>query len=359
MTRSELQDHGADEPVWRFIAQLERERFTGQADVGVDTRVELYVAEGRVYFAQKADDPPLGARLVSTGVITGEQFRNGSVKVGDNVSLARLFQRVPAVDRDAVELMTERLGRQVLETVSERPVGSVVLHPLRHHPSGIHQWFPDAPPAPEDDEPSPAMAALVHDVVAAVSGAVPVVSAEPEPTPVPMPAPAPAPAMTFEVLVTDPTAETALPTLSSLQGLTPLPTLGEVGTRMPTPTTVAAHQPGAMDTQGLPILGTVGTSFQPLVAGAPAEPADEAADDPAADPAVEPSSALAATPLPPPPPTEQAVPLPPPTIEAATEEIWDMVDDMLGLPHNDATLVNAGGPAEDRKGRGWLRGRRG
>ncbi len=179
MTRSELQDYGADEPVWRFIAQLERERFTGQADVGVDARVELYVAEGRVYFAQKSDDPPLGARLVSTGVITTEQFRNGSVKVGDSVSLARLFQRVPAIDRDAVELMTERLGRQVLEAVSERPVGPVVLHPLRHHPSGIHQWFPDAPPAPEGDEPSPAMAALVNDVVAAVSGAVPMVIAEP------------------------------------------------------------------------------------------------------------------------------------------------------------------------------------
>ncbi len=45
--------------------------------------------------------------------------------------------------------------------------------------------------------------------------------------------------------------------------------------------------------------------------------------------------------------------------EPETEEIWDMVDDLLGLPHNDATLVNAGGPAEDRKGRGWLRSRRG
>lgn len=367
MTRSELQEYGADEPVWRFIAQLARERFTGQADVGVDARVELYAAEGRVYFAQKVDDPPLGARLVSTGVLTTEQFRNGSVKVGDAVSLARLFQRVPAVDRDAVELMTERLAHQALEAVSERPVGTIVLHPLRHHPSGIHQWFPDAAPAPEDDGPSPSMTALVKDVVAAVSGAVPVITPQPEvvptavhapehapepvalePEPValepvpPEPAPPAPPMMTFEVLATPP-VDTALPTLSSLEGLTPLPTLGEVGTRMPTPVTV--NQPGPLDTQGLPMLGSVGTSFQPAAATLPP-----------------PASAGAAAPLPPPTlsgPSPLDLPSPGAMMTPAAGAVWDEVDDLLGIPHDDATLVNAGGPTEDKKGRGWLRSRRG
>jgi hypothetical protein len=383
MTRSELQDYGADEPVWRFIAQLARERFTGQADVGVETRVELYAADGRVYFAQKVDDPPLGARLVSTGVLTTEQFRNGSVKVGDSVSLARIFQRVPAIDRDAVELMTERLAHQLLESVSERPVGPIELHPLRHHPSGIHQWFPDDTPAPDCDESSPAMTALVNDVVAAVSVAVEPVAVEPvavdvapvdvAPGPVDTPAPA---LMTFEVLVTGP-VDTALPTLSSLQGLTPLPTLGEVGTRMPSPATI--DQPGPLDTPGLPILGIVGTSFQPLAAAPTPDPPTAAPPPPT-------------TTLPPPPPTGGAAPLPPPTLSGPSpldvtsadamltpalsappsgatpadtvpagsrEQSWNSVDELLGLPHDDATLVSAGGPSEDKKGRSWLRGRRG
>ena len=389
MTRSELQDYGADEPGWRFIAQLARERFTGQADVGVDTRVELYAAEGRVYFAQKVDDPPLGARLVSTGVLTTEQFRNGSVKVGDTVSLARLFQRVPALDRDTVELMTEKLSNQVLESVSERPVGSVTLHPLRFHPSGIHQWHPDAGPAPEDDEPSPAMAALVQDVVAAVSGQVPVVPVVPTVTPAPVSDPASEPPVApaeptpdavafevpFRVVTTPPEAEAALPTLSSLSGLTPLPTLGEVGTRMPTPTIV--HQPGPLDTQGLPILGSVGTSFQPLAptsAAVPPPPSANASPTPTPAPAPTASAPAALAPgamLPPPTiggPSPLDVPSPgammsaaaalPVPAEGETEEIWDMVDDLLGIPHDGATLVSAGG-GDDKKGRGWLRGRRG
>jgi hypothetical protein len=36
-----------------------------------------------------------------------------------------------------------------------------------------------------------------------------------------------------------------------------------------------------------------------------------------------------------------------------------MVDDLLGLPHTDPSLVDAGAHESDKKGRGWLRGRRG
>ncbi len=373
MTRSELQDYSANEPVWRFIAQLARERYTGQADVGVETRVELYAAEGRVYFAQKTDDPPLGARLVSTGVLTTEQFRNGSVKVGDSVSLARLFQRVPGADRDTVELMTCKLAQQVLEAVSEHPVGEIALHPLRHHPAGIHQWFSDEGPATEGDEPSAAMTALVHDVVAAVSGQLPVVSTEPtvepaiEPAvePVVEPEAPPAPSMTFEVVevALANTGETALPTLSSLQGLTPLPTLGAVGSRTPAP--VIVHQPGPLDTTGLPMLGSVGTSFQPAPKSVEA-PVAGTATEPAASAPITPLVLAPGSPLPPPP--IPALPSPDSTAGAmmappgsANPESWEMVDDLLGIPHTDADaeLVHAGGPHDDRKGRGWLRGRRG
>ncbi len=410
MTRSELQDFGENEPIWGFIAQLGRERFTGQAEVGVQTRVELFATEGRLYFAQKPDDPPLGARFVATGVLTTEQLRNGSVKVGDTVSLARLFSRVPELDRDAVELMADRFTQQVLEAVSTQPVGSVTLRPLRHHPSGIQQWYADAEPD-EAPGPQPAMDALVADVVALVSGEVPVVAAiaevEPEPEAVvepelePEPEPEPA-TMTFEPVVSVPVeAAAALPTLSTLSGLTPLPTLGEVGTRMPTPTMV--HTPAPMAADGLPSLGRVGVSFHPnAVNGEPPDDGndhghDDGHDDGPQDPTVAELEAMMAGEAPDPQPRntsavtvlEPGSPLPPPVVPPGlspldlpsfsamttpaapapnavgapvaqeTEQIWDMVDDLLGLPHSDGAAADGNSPESDKKGRGWLRGRRG
>jgi hypothetical protein len=423
MTRSELQDYGEHEPIWGFIAQLGRERFTGQADVGVDLRVELFATEGRVYFAQKPDDPPLGARFVATGVLTTEQLRNGSVKVGDTVSLARLFTRVPTIDRDAVELMADRFTQQVLETVAHQPVGPVALHPFRHHPSGMQQWYRDAEPD-EAAETTPSMDALVADVVAQVSGEVPVVVAETVPEPVaevvpepvaetvlepvvlepvvaepvvaeePTPAteePEPAPpSMTFEPLVTVPAEpEAALPTLSTLSGLTPLPTLGEVGTRMPTPAMVHSPAPMAMD--DLPSLGRVGVSFHPSAVPDPTiEELEAMVEAPSAIPPGDLPSTPAALQTPPAAPVVQVIPaatlepgtpLPPPVMSTGpsaldatafgammapaapaaqeTEQIWDMVDDLLGLPHPDSAAANGAAHESEKKGRGWLRGKRG
>lgn len=424
MTRSELQEYDANEPIWGFVAQLGRERFTGQVDVGATTRIELFATEGRVYFAQKVDDPPLGARLVATGALTTEQLRNGSVKVGDTVSLARLFTRVPELDRDAVELMADRFTQQVLEAHAHRPVGLPTLHPFRHHPSGIQQWYRDAEPG-EAAEPDQALEALVATVVAQVSGEVPVITASPtprpetmsEPMPVPVvaaepvavavpepepevePEPAPGP-ITFETLVTaPPVPETALPTLSTLTGLTPLPTLGEVGTRMPTPAMV--HTPAPMQVADLPSLGKVGVSFHPAaVAEAEAAAPSSAKAEAIADPTVAELEAMVGAPsaeprppvAPPPAPVldlEPGAPLPPPVAPPGlspldlpsfsammaptataehptsapavqeTEQIWDMVDDLLGLSHPDASLVDAGTHESEKKGRGWLRGRRG
>jgi hypothetical protein len=422
MTRSELQEYDASEPIWGFVAQLGRERFTGQADVGVSPRVELFVSEGRVYFAQKVDDPPLGARLVAAGALTTEQLSHGCVQVGDTLSLARLFSRVPSLDRDAIELITARFTEQVLESVAQSPVGDRALHPFRHHPSGIHQWSSDVEPETEPVGADPAFAALVADVVAQVSGEVPVIETETDLEPAPA-------SMTFDTMVTTPPEpEAALPTLSTLSGLTPLPTLGEVGTRMPTPTMV--HAPSPMQARELPSLGQVGVSFDPraiakaeadaeaavaaeaagaqaAVEAAAAAQAAEAAEAAAvaeatavtiADPTIAeleamvgaPSAApharliplapdlelIPGSPLPPPvvPPGLSPLDLPSfgammtsatPTANSAaapaeeTEQIWDMVDDLLGLPHTDANLVDAGSHESEKKGRGWLRGRRG
>ncbi|MFZ4718858.1 MAG: hypothetical protein ACOYMR_05510 [Ilumatobacteraceae bacterium] len=336
MTRSELQDYGAENPIWGFVQRLATERWTGEAAVGIDPRIELFLDEGHVYVAQKAADAPLGARLLAVGALTAEQLRAGGVQLGDTVSLARLFQRDPSVDRDTVELTVDRFTEQLLEQVAEHPVGDVALHPLRHHPSGVHQWRERrAAPMETDDE---AMSALVQAVVS-LSGEVPVVRADlvnnaPSGTATPTPRlaePTEAP-MSFDPIVA-PHQDTApaLPTLASLHGLTPLPTLGA------TPATAPAPAP------------------PPPPAPAPAPAAPPAAVIPA--PPVVPTSTVTPAPI----GATMAAPAPgtnaagaPPDGEA--EEIWDMVDELLGLPHTAPATPTA---APDRKSRGWLRGRKG
>jgi hypothetical protein len=159
MSRSQLDADGVGEPIWEFVAQMGTDRFTGQATVGVSPRVHLYAFEGRVYFAERDGDAAIESRFVNMGVLTPDQLDRGAVRLGNGVSLARLFSREPAIDRDAVELALEMMTAQTLESVAMEPTGAVELFPLRHHATGIHQWNPLAAPQPVDH----AVAAPPHD----------------------------------------------------------------------------------------------------------------------------------------------------------------------------------------------------
>ena len=181
--RTQLQNFGGDDPIWSFVAQLRTERFTGSAHVGANPRLRLFVAAGRVYFAEREGDPALGTRLVNFGVLTATQLERGAVHVGDVVSLARLFHRDPTIDRDAVELTIEMATEKLLETVAQQPVATVELFPLRQHSSGIHLWT--------RDEPQP-----VYEPVAAVPAAAPAVD---------------------DVAVTQPSAEVAEPAFTPVE----------------------------------------------------------------------------------------------------------------------------------------------
>jgi len=140
MVRSQLTSYSGNDPIWGFVALVGSERFTGEAAVGLDPRVRLFAVDGRVYFAEREGDAPIGARLVNCGAVTAAQLEHGSVRVGENDSLARLFQRNPAIDRDAVELTVELASEALLEAVANKPVGLPEVFPLRHHPAGIHHW---------------------------------------------------------------------------------------------------------------------------------------------------------------------------------------------------------------------------
>ncbi len=141
MIRSQLNSYSGSDPIWGFVALLGNERFTGEAAVGLDPRVRLFAVDGRVYFAEREGDAPVSARLVNCGAVTTTQLEHGAVRIGDTTSLARLFQREPSIDRDAVELTIETATEALLESIANKPVGMPEVFPLRHHSSGIHHWL--------------------------------------------------------------------------------------------------------------------------------------------------------------------------------------------------------------------------
>ena len=144
MIRSQLNSYSGADPIWGFVALIGSERYTGEAAVGIDPRVRLFAVDGRVYFAEREGDAPIGTRLVNCGAVSTTQLAAGSVQVGDTTSLARLFQRQPAIDRDAVELTIELATESLLESIANKAVGMPEVFPLRHHSSGVHHWLRSA-----------------------------------------------------------------------------------------------------------------------------------------------------------------------------------------------------------------------
>jgi hypothetical protein len=207
MLRSQLKSYSGADPIWGFVSLVGSERFTGEAVLGPTPRVHLYAVDGRVYYAERDDDRPVGARLLAAGSITAAQLDQGSVDVGGMPSLARLFQRQPLIDRDAVELTIEAATESLLESVADLAAGEVEVFPLRHHPSGIHHWLRSAGAVPlhaasmsvrtvsaavvaapqeaaqiVDESPAPDLAAA--GVVSAVDGEIAEVSVADAPIPV-------------------------------------------------------------------------------------------------------------------------------------------------------------------------------
>ena len=144
MIRSQLNSYSGADPIWGFVALIGNERYTGEVAVGIDPRVRLFAVDGRVYFAEREGDAPIGTRLVSCGVVSTTQLEAGGVQIGDTTSLARLFQRQPSIDRDAVELTIELATETLLESIANKAVGMPEVFPLRHHSSGVHHWLRDS-----------------------------------------------------------------------------------------------------------------------------------------------------------------------------------------------------------------------
>ncbi len=148
MIRSQLNSYSGADPIWGFIALIGSERYTGEAAVGIDPRVRLFAVDGRVYFAEREGDAPIGTRLVNCGAVSTTQLEAGVVQIGETTSLARLFQRQPTIDRDAVELTIDLATESLLESIASKAVGMPEVFPLRHHSSGVHHWLRSAASTP-------------------------------------------------------------------------------------------------------------------------------------------------------------------------------------------------------------------
>jgi hypothetical protein len=288
-----------------------------------------------------------------------------------------VFHREPGIDRDLVEITLGKLNDDVLEAIANRPVGRVALFPLRHHPSGVHQWDAELPPPSPADALDPAVAALVAAMGAPVLPAPDVEPIIPAVADAEVAEPEFAEREFTEVDVAEPDVAPELAATETVpdEPVAALPTLGAVGSWVSphtdgTPVTPGATQfdPEGLDHLDLPKLATRPMSVGEITAShAVVKAEQEAAEREAIEAASFPLATLSHTTTGIPtfetlletPAADWSAPVNPP----AAQEIWEMVDELLGLPSADDQLVSAGrnGTAvhDDKKGRSWLRGKKG
>jgi hypothetical protein len=160
-------------PGWVVLDAIRERRFTGEVVFATTPEVLLYADRGRIYLAERASDPSLGARLVDAGALNATQLEHGAMRIGEAEHLGRLFERVPSVDRQKVVVTTELMTEECIGWLARQRISDITVTPYRHHSSGAHRW--DEPYAPLHDlapgDPLPAPA----------PDAAPVATAPPEP----------------------------------------------------------------------------------------------------------------------------------------------------------------------------------
>ena len=381
MGRSQLDAYGESEPIGGFVAQLASERFTGQADVGTSPRAHLYAIEGRIYLAERDGDPPIQSRFVTMGLVSPDQLARGAVQVGDSVSLAQLFDSDPNIDRAGVVEALEQTTAQTLGSLGTAPAGTVTLHPLRHHPSGINQWLDSSSSRSNDTKvpPPPRLSALAGGLAPPPFGSTP---SEPPPQ---VAVVVPADRATLPTLGTwtPPAAEERLKTAENPVtptdfGALDLPKLASRPMSVSEITVAQAIIKADADTT------FNDTTFNdteqndtalPALAGNPTFA--ELVKTPASNPTVAtptdidsllsmPSTAAGGTngtsngthhhesDL----TFDSASWTPPTSPKTAAEEIWSMVDELLRLEHQQDELAMSGAP-DDEETRGRWRGKKG
>ncbi len=136
----QLEDSGP-RPVWAVLDGAIARRFTGEVTIHLDPVVRAYFQDGHVYFAERDGDAPLAERLLQLGVVTEDDLRKGMISLGVIAHLGRLFDRVPTVERDQVELALEVMTGQLLGVVGNHTITDTTVATYRHHSSGVNRWL--------------------------------------------------------------------------------------------------------------------------------------------------------------------------------------------------------------------------
>jgi hypothetical protein len=127
-------------PVWAVLDAAGMRRFTGELTLSSRPAVRVYFNDGEVYYAERDGDPSISDRLVEYGVVTTDELVAGTVQLGAVAHLGRLFDRVPSLERDPVELVLEVITGEVLGEIADHTVDQVAIASYRHHPSGVSKW---------------------------------------------------------------------------------------------------------------------------------------------------------------------------------------------------------------------------
>ena len=167
-------------PVWAVLDAAGSRHFTGEITLHCQPAVRAWFNGGELYFAEREGDLGLAERLQAMNVLSADNLAAGSVRLGAVTHLGRLFDRVPHLDRDPVELALEIMTSEVVGEIADHVVDTITIASYRHHPSGVVKWQkrPAVPMAPLTDDIEVIPAA--HSAVTAPVEATPSVEAQHE-----------------------------------------------------------------------------------------------------------------------------------------------------------------------------------
>jgi len=151
---------------WVVLDAIRDRGLTGSVMLGGSPAVCVFADQGDIYWAEAVGAPSIGARLVDTGVVTAVQLERGAVRHEGVERLERLFERVPAIDRDTVLVAVRALAEQSLVSIAGQMLAGVAVEPYIHHSSGMHLWNAEHPVARRNDVGRAAMWAPPEPAVA-------------------------------------------------------------------------------------------------------------------------------------------------------------------------------------------------
>jgi hypothetical protein len=127
--------------VWAILDSAGARRFTGQVTLHLEPTVFTYFQDGEIYLAEREGDVPFAQRLIEYGVLSDTELEAGTVRLGGIQHLGRLFERVPSLNRDQVELALEVITGELVGEIADHTVLTTTIATYRHHPSGVNKWF--------------------------------------------------------------------------------------------------------------------------------------------------------------------------------------------------------------------------